>query len=314
MTSNDSNAFDAFASLALDSGPSNTDSNASVPEEAEKSINGMPALKETTFQKFQEGQSVTYRSQGNITTAKILRVHLDDQLEPYYDIQLPNGNEKQTDNSHLTPYIEKEAANVSSSLDVAMTSNTIDGPIADVNKTTSVSATSAQGQDNIQNHQEQQMQMGSLGNASEEKMPQTSTGVSPELLQMIQGLNPTNTELVKNFMLTLLMQQNQSASYGGNQPAFYGSNNQQVPSNHPTSYGSNNQLVPSSQQQFHQQQNQLTSQQVGQGNNGVPQTQHHQMNTMLSNGLNHQQTSNLSAAVPNPPPPVEKEGNPFDKF
>ena len=45
---------------------------------------------------------VYYKRNDNVESAKILEVHLDDFLEPYYTIKLEDGREKQTDNAHLT--------------------------------------------------------------------------------------------------------------------------------------------------------------------------------------------------------------------
>jgi len=50
----------------------------------------------------QKGMNVFYQSSGStITPARILDVHLDDELEPYYTIRLEDGREKQTDNDHI---------------------------------------------------------------------------------------------------------------------------------------------------------------------------------------------------------------------
>jgi hypothetical protein len=44
-------------------------------------------------------------------------VHLDDALEPFYTIQLPDGREKQTDDAHLSEFIEtKEAKDIANML------------------------------------------------------------------------------------------------------------------------------------------------------------------------------------------------------
>ncbi|KAL7482525.1 hypothetical protein ACHAW6_008200 [Cyclotella cf. meneghiniana] len=54
---------------------------------------------------------VYYRGPQGITTALILSTHLDDLLEPYYTIRLPDGREKQTDNAHISleePVIEED--------------------------------------------------------------------------------------------------------------------------------------------------------------------------------------------------------------
>mmetsp|Transcript_25604 Transcript_25604/g.55079 ORF Transcript_25604/g.55079 Transcript_25604/m.55079 type:complete len:178 (-) Transcript_25604:457-990(-) len=51
---------------------------------------------------YKAGMDVHYKGPNNmVTSARILNVHLDDMLEPYYDIQFEDGREKQTDNAHL---------------------------------------------------------------------------------------------------------------------------------------------------------------------------------------------------------------------
>jgi len=48
-----------------------------------------------------KGMNVFYKSSGTTMSARILDVHMDDLLEPYYTIQFKDGREKQTDNSHI---------------------------------------------------------------------------------------------------------------------------------------------------------------------------------------------------------------------
>ena len=45
--------------------------------------------------KHKKGSSVLYKTPKGIVGALILDVHLDDLLEPYYTIKLPDGKEKQ---------------------------------------------------------------------------------------------------------------------------------------------------------------------------------------------------------------------------
>jgi len=45
--------------------------------------------------KYKKGTSVLYRSPQGIIGVLIIDVHLDDLLEPYYSIKLPDGREKQ---------------------------------------------------------------------------------------------------------------------------------------------------------------------------------------------------------------------------
>lgn len=52
---------------------------------------------------YKVGMGVYYKRQNEgKLLAKILEVHLDDLLEPYYTIKLEDGREKQTDNDHIT--------------------------------------------------------------------------------------------------------------------------------------------------------------------------------------------------------------------
>lgn len=50
--------------------------------------------------KFKEGEEVIYRKGQLVATATILRVHFDDELDPFYTISVA-GSEKQTDEKHL---------------------------------------------------------------------------------------------------------------------------------------------------------------------------------------------------------------------
>jgi len=54
---------------------------------------------------FHQNQIVFYKSQGEKERAKILQVHLDDNLVPFYTILLlESTKEKQTDSDHLEAY------------------------------------------------------------------------------------------------------------------------------------------------------------------------------------------------------------------
>ena len=78
----------------------NTDVNASlpVPQVQCKTEDGGTI----TVPMYKVGMDVYYKRNDNVESAKILEVHLDDFLEPYYTIKLEDGREKQTDNAHLT--------------------------------------------------------------------------------------------------------------------------------------------------------------------------------------------------------------------
>jgi hypothetical protein len=65
--------------------------------------------KKGTSSKYKPGQKVFYNSTGYIEVmAKVVSVHLDDYLVPYYTI-LVQGREKQTDDAHLSPVQNDDA-------------------------------------------------------------------------------------------------------------------------------------------------------------------------------------------------------------
>jgi hypothetical protein len=51
---------------------------------------------------YKASMDVNYRNDNDIQECKILTVHHDKTLEPYYTIRLLDGKEKQTDNTHIT--------------------------------------------------------------------------------------------------------------------------------------------------------------------------------------------------------------------
>lgn len=94
------NAFDAFSGLGL----APTAISDSPNEEKNEDMNGSEThvAGNKAPSKFRVGQKVEYRdSQNNISTVEIISVHLDDHLEPFYTIKMPDGREKQTDDKHL---------------------------------------------------------------------------------------------------------------------------------------------------------------------------------------------------------------------
>ncbi len=50
---------------------------------------------------YKAGMDVCYRNDNDVQECKILTVHHDDLLEPYYTVRLLDGKEKQTDNTHI---------------------------------------------------------------------------------------------------------------------------------------------------------------------------------------------------------------------
>jgi hypothetical protein len=82
--------------------------------------------------RFTSGQEAIYTdSTKKKSVVRIVKVHLDDELVPYYDIKLPNGSEKQTDDAHLTVIEEEDILNVDSkeisTIDPQVESCTING-------------------------------------------------------------------------------------------------------------------------------------------------------------------------------------------
>jgi hypothetical protein len=95
--------MDAFAHLSMNGSTNNDNNNLAVQEPA-----GQTSTLEQTEKSspegsnFAAGQIVCYKSIGDRMKAKIVKVHLDDELRPYYTILLPFGKEKQTGSSHLS--------------------------------------------------------------------------------------------------------------------------------------------------------------------------------------------------------------------
>ncbi|KAL7441519.1 hypothetical protein ACHAXH_004686 [Discostella pseudostelligera] len=50
---------------------------------------------------YEAGMTLNYKNAAGVQECTIVSVHLDDLFEPYYDIRLADGHEKQTDNAHL---------------------------------------------------------------------------------------------------------------------------------------------------------------------------------------------------------------------
>ena len=94
------NAFDAFARLSMgdttEIKPKSEDNTATTaPTKASPLCNSS---------RFSEGSKAVYRdSQNNISVVNIIKIHLDDDLQPFYTIQMSDGREKQTDDAHLEP-------------------------------------------------------------------------------------------------------------------------------------------------------------------------------------------------------------------
>uniref|UniRef100_A0A7S4AUA6 Arf-GAP domain-containing protein n=1 Tax=Pseudo-nitzschia australis TaxID=44445 RepID=A0A7S4AUA6_9STRA len=98
--------MDAFAHLSV-AGDNSNGSNNSQPmtmnHPAVKSDVSQIKSNDSSTVQYEAMQIVCYKSNGKRSKAKILKKHVDDDLQPYYSIMLPFGKEKQTDNAHLEP-------------------------------------------------------------------------------------------------------------------------------------------------------------------------------------------------------------------
>lgn len=92
--------FDAFDNLHIShpGGDSNHDQKSPLDLN-----NGVDNQVVSSQIKYEVGQKLQYRdSQQNISLVEVVKVHLDQDLVPFYDIKMENGWEKQTDNNHLS--------------------------------------------------------------------------------------------------------------------------------------------------------------------------------------------------------------------
>ena len=100
----ESDPMDAFSHLSV--GPSTaSDGAAPTPGSTDASVSSAPpsSKKEAEAPKYKKGEAVCYTSNNKSCKASIVKVHLDDELEPFYTIHLESGKEKQTDDAHLSP-------------------------------------------------------------------------------------------------------------------------------------------------------------------------------------------------------------------
>lgn len=96
-----SNTFNSFGNMTMSDHPihptalnSNSVSLDYVEQKSSNSSNVNFAR-----EKYQVGQKVVYKSGETVT---VIKVHLDDDLVPFYDIRFQDGKEKQTTHEHLT--------------------------------------------------------------------------------------------------------------------------------------------------------------------------------------------------------------------
>ena len=100
---NKKSAFDdAFGGLSLEPSPAAYVGGSSVGSEVSAPSASRPgAKKNLNFTTYQEGQTVLYTNGEGTALATVKKVHYDDELHPYYTIEL-NGREKQTADTHLS--------------------------------------------------------------------------------------------------------------------------------------------------------------------------------------------------------------------
>ena len=105
MSATKEDPMDAFAHLSVggETNPPAPSMNAPPPVAAATASGGEGKGTDENSQKYTAEQIVCYKSNGNRQKAKIVKVHLDDDLQPFYTINLKFGKEKQTDNGHLEP-------------------------------------------------------------------------------------------------------------------------------------------------------------------------------------------------------------------
>ena len=96
--------MDAFSHLSVDPSPA-SNGVTPAPGSTDGSLASAPtsANKQAEQPKYKKGDAVCYTSNDKSCKASIVKVHLDDALEPFYTIQLESGKEKQTDDAHLSP-------------------------------------------------------------------------------------------------------------------------------------------------------------------------------------------------------------------
>ena len=99
LETHETSTFDAFNSLNM-----GEDSKSEHPSTVSSVETGGDGRQDIVAQpKYAVGQKVYYKdSRGDVSQAEILKVHLDDDLVPFYDIKMSNGREKQTDDGHLS--------------------------------------------------------------------------------------------------------------------------------------------------------------------------------------------------------------------
>jgi hypothetical protein len=59
-----------------------------------------------TMPLYEACMDVCYRNDNEIQECKILSVHYDNLLEPYYTVRLLDGKEKQTENTHIMLWLQ----------------------------------------------------------------------------------------------------------------------------------------------------------------------------------------------------------------
>ena len=331
-------AFSAFDGLSLE--PTNSAGGAMTPAQDVSTHASEKA--NLQFSRFKEGQQVIYTNSQGSVVAFIKKVHFDDDLEPFYTIDL-NGREKQTDDAHLSlpnESLQNQPSNESSPSakleeTTAMLKNLSDSQLSEVQKfistlfsasaqlpTPSMGMTQQQQAGNVADSSKQQMN-GTTHQQASNTMPSQSPNVigndySMPLPQMTSFQESNLNQAATSNMAGAPTQMNTS------QPMMQ---MQQYPP--PQMY---TQQPPMQQQQTAQPlytQQQATgmangsmpqmSMQQPQNNTGSAQIQLQSPNPSMTQPMAPQQYAPSPVMAPTAPPPnclspVEKEGNPFDMY
>jgi hypothetical protein len=67
-----------------------------------------------TVPMYEKGMDINYTNANGTQSGIVLTVHFNDLMEPYYTVLLQDGNEKQTDNVHITLRVEDKVSGRSS--------------------------------------------------------------------------------------------------------------------------------------------------------------------------------------------------------
>eukprot|EP00984_Skeletonema_dohrnii_P002962 scaffold1009_cov116-Skeletonema_dohrnii-CCMP3373.AAC.5 len=318
-------AFSAFDSLSLEPTNSRGGTKTPVREVVEKPKN-------LQFSKFKEGQQVVYTNSQGSVVAVIQKVHFDDELEPFYTINL-NGREKQTDDAHLSlpnetiqnqPNKPSDQSSAKLKETAAMLKDLSESQLLEVQQFIASLQSSAQPTPMLSMGMVQQEQNNDAMNHSQQQMGGMSyqqKGSTP--------IHNQNAVAQENSMpppqMASFQQTNQMQGMASNMGGI------------PTQMNAQQPMMQQQQQPTQMYAQQQPAQVQGMGNTGVPQLTMQQQPMMSNAGSAQaqQQVPNpsmmqsmgaqpyapsptMAPTATAPPPnnlaPVEKEGNPFDVY